>query len=57
VISRSTVLVDGVVRASHRFPVGLMDVVSMKELGKHYRVLVDKRVGSSRLKYRRRRLP
>jgi len=43
VISRSTVLVDGVVRASHRFPVGLMDVVSMKELGKHYRVLVDKK--------------
>jgi len=42
-ISRSMVLVDGVVRASHRFPVGLMDVVSVKELGKHYRLLLNEK--------------
>jgi len=42
-ISRSMVLVDGVVRTSHRFPVGLMDVISVKELGKHYRVLVNEK--------------
>ncbi len=43
VISHSMVLVDGVVRASYKFPVGLMDVVTMKELGKHYRVLVNEK--------------
>lgn len=41
IINRSLVLVDGVVRTSHKFPVGLMDVISIKELNKHYRILVD----------------
>ncbi|MEM1548114.1 MAG: 30S ribosomal protein S4e [Thermoproteota archaeon] len=41
IISRSMVLVDGVSRTSHKFPVGLMDVVSIRELNKHYRMLVD----------------
>ncbi|MBO3800274.1 MAG: 30S ribosomal protein S4e [Candidatus Brockarchaeota archaeon] len=41
IIKRSLILVDGVVRTSHKFPVGLMDVVSIRELDKHYRMLVD----------------
>ncbi|MBO3770116.1 MAG: 30S ribosomal protein S4e [Thermoproteota archaeon] len=41
IIKRSLILVDGVVRTSHKFPVGLMDVISIKELNKHYRMLVD----------------
>lgn len=43
VIGHSMVLVDGIVRTSYKFPVGLMDVVSVKELGKHYRILVDEK--------------
>ncbi|NHV98632.1 MAG: 30S ribosomal protein S4e [Thaumarchaeota archaeon] len=43
VISHSMVLVDGVVRTSHKFPVGLMDVVSVRELGKHFRILVNEK--------------
>lgn len=41
IIGRSLVLVDGVARTSCKFPVGLMDVVSLRELNKHYRMLVD----------------
>ncbi|MEM2087840.1 MAG: 30S ribosomal protein S4e [Thermoproteota archaeon] len=41
IISSSMILVDGVARISYKFPVGLMDVVSVKELNKHYRVLVN----------------
>lgn len=41
IINRSLILVDGVVRTSHKFPVGLMDVISVRELNKHYRILVD----------------
>lgn len=43
VISHSMILVDGVARTSYKFPVGLMDVVSVKELNKHYRVLVNEK--------------
>ncbi|MEM1557171.1 MAG: 30S ribosomal protein S4e [Thermoproteota archaeon] len=41
IINRSLILVDGVARTSHKFPLGLMDVISIKELNKHYRILVD----------------
>jgi len=41
IINRSLILVDGVVRKSHKFPIGLMDVVSIRDLNKHYRILVD----------------
>jgi len=43
IISRSMILVDGVARASYKFPVGLMDVVSVREINKHYRILVDEK--------------
>lgn len=39
VIRQGKVLVDGVPRKEHKFPVGLMDVVSFPDLKKHYRVV------------------
>lgn len=35
------VLVDGVVRVDEKFPVGIMDVISLPDAGKHYRILID----------------
>jgi len=35
------VLVDGVVRRDHRFPVGIFDVISIPAVKKHYRMLFD----------------
>jgi small subunit ribosomal protein S4e len=43
IIGNSMILVDGVARNFHKFPVGIMDVISIKEVNKHYRVLVDQR--------------
>ena len=41
IIRSGDVLVDGRAVKRERFPVGLMDVVSMPKMGKHYRVTVD----------------
>ena len=35
------VLVDGKVRVSEKFPVGLMDVISFPDANKHYRIVID----------------
>jgi len=43
VLSAKKVLVDGKVVTEEKFPVGLMDVLSMPEIGKHYRMLLDSR--------------
>lgn len=42
VIGERSVLIDGRVATSHKTPVGLMDVVSLPKLEKHYRSVVDK---------------
>jgi len=42
-LSSKQVLVDGKVITEEKFPVGLMDVISMPVLGKHYRMLLDSR--------------
>ena len=39
IISQGKILVDGKVRRDGRFPAGLMDVVSIPELKRHYRIL------------------
>lgn len=39
IVSQGKVYVDGKVRHDDKFPVGLMDVVSLPEAGKHFRVL------------------
>jgi len=43
VLSAKKVLVDGKVITEEKFPVGLMDVVSIPANGKHYRMLLDDR--------------
>ena len=41
VISNGEILVDGEKRKSHKFPCGLMDVISIPKLKKDYRILFD----------------
>ena len=43
IIANGEVLVDSVKRKTHKFPCGLMDVISIPKLKKDYRVLFDKR--------------
>jgi len=43
ILSNSEALVDGVIRKNHKFPCGLMDVISIPKLKKDYRVLFDRR--------------
>lgn len=42
VIGNREILVDGRVAASHKTPVGLMDVLSVPKLEKNYRMLLDR---------------
>jgi len=41
VMANGDILVDGVKRKSHKFPCGLMDVISIPKLKKDYRILFD----------------
>jgi len=43
VISSGNILVNGVVRRDYRFPLGLFDVLIIKELSKSYRILFDEK--------------
>jgi len=43
IISNGEVLVDGVVYKDYKYPVGLMDVISIPKLKQDYRVLFDRR--------------
>jgi len=43
IISAGNILVDGVKRKEYKFPCGLMDVVSIPAMKKHYRILFDRR--------------
>ena len=43
VIVNGEILVDGVKRKSHKFPCGLMDVISIPKMKKDYRVLFNNR--------------
>ncbi len=38
IVSQGKIVVDGKVRRDERFPAGLMDVISIPELNKHYRI-------------------
>lgn len=42
-LSNGEILVDNKIQKHYRFPVGLMDVISIPKLKKYYRVLFDKR--------------
>ncbi|MBI5159442.1 30S ribosomal protein S4e [Candidatus Micrarchaeota archaeon] len=59
IVARGDVIVDGRVVKEPRFPIGLMDVVSIPKAGKSYRVLVDSKsrillneVGKEQTKYK-----
>lgn len=41
ILHDGNVLVDGIVRRDHRFPVGVFDAITMPEIGLSYRVLLD----------------
>jgi small subunit ribosomal protein S4e len=43
IISSGEILVDGVQRKSHKFPCGLMDVISIPKSKNDYRILFDRR--------------
>jgi len=42
ILNEGKVLVDGRVRKDYKFPVGIMDVISIPETGEHYRVLPNR---------------
>lgn len=42
ILNEGRILVDGRVRRDYKFPVGIMDVVSIPETGEHYRVLPNR---------------
>lgn len=42
ILHDSEILVDGIRRKEPKFPVGIMDVITLKETNKHYRVVLDK---------------
>jgi len=41
ILSEGQILVDGVIRKDHRFPIGIFDIVSIPATKRHYRVLLD----------------
>ncbi|MEM3422422.1 MAG: 30S ribosomal protein S4e [Candidatus Bilamarchaeaceae archaeon] len=41
ILNKSFIKVDNVIRKNEKFPVGLLDVVSLVPANKHYRILVD----------------
>jgi len=43
IIANGGILVDGVKRKNHKFPCGLMDIISIPKLKKDFRVLFDQR--------------
>ena len=43
ILNKKNVLVDNIARADHRFPVGLFDVLSFKEIDENFRVVLDKK--------------
>lgn len=43
IISNGEILVDGIIRKNHKFPCGIMDVISIPKLKKDYRVLFNRR--------------
>ncbi len=41
IISGREVLIDGKARRDHKYPCGLMDVVSIPKMNEHYRIMMD----------------
>jgi len=43
IITNGEILVDGIIRKNHKFPCGLMDVISIPNIKKDYRILFNRR--------------
>lgn len=43
ILANSEILVDGKIQKNNKFPVGLMDVITIPKMKKHYRLLYDRR--------------
>jgi small subunit ribosomal protein S4e len=43
ILSNGEILIDGIIRKSNKFPVGLMDVISIPKMKKHFRIVYDRR--------------
>lgn len=43
ILNKKNVLVDNIARADHRFPVGLFDVLSFREIDENFRAVLDKK--------------
>tara|TARA_Y100000310_G_C20609990_1_gene777499 strand:- start:884 stop:1576 length:693 start_codon:yes stop_codon:yes gene_type:complete len=43
ILEKSEVEIDGIRRKDHRFPVGLFDVLSLKNVNEHFRIVLDKK--------------
>ena len=43
IIANGEILVDGIIRKSHKFPCGLMDVISIPKIKNDYRILYNRR--------------
>ncbi len=43
ILNKGEVLIDGIPRKDHKFPVGFMDVISIPKINKYYRILIDNR--------------
>jgi small subunit ribosomal protein S4e len=41
IIAHGEILVDGAIRKNHKFPCGLMDVISVPKMQKNYRIMYD----------------
>ena len=42
-VANKNIMIDGIRRKDYKFPVGLFDVLSLKEIDKHFRVILDKK--------------
>src|SRR3989338_3611168 len=43
ILEKREITVDGIRRRDYRFPVGLLDVLSLKDINEHFRIILDKK--------------
>lgn len=43
ILGKKGILVDDIIRLSHKFPVGLFDVLTLSEINENFRVVLDKK--------------
>lgn len=43
ILEKKNIVIDGIRRKDHKFPVGLLDVLSLKDIDEHFRIILDKK--------------